>query len=116
MPTVESVRPERLATSRDVRHVLRHGTRRSGRQVAVHVVADPAGMSSSPPRVAVVASRRIGNAVARNRAKRLLREAARRIDWVAGAQVVLVARPGIDGADLWRVLDELIPLATRWSA
>jgi ribonuclease P protein component len=43
-------------------------------------------------RVAVVASRKVGSAVARNRAKRLLREAARHVAWRPGTEVVLVAR------------------------
>lgn len=46
-------------------------------------------------RLAVVAGKRLGGAVLRNRAKRVLREAARRAagPW-AGFDVVLVARPG----------------------
>jgi len=45
----------------------------------------------------VTASRRVGNAVARNRAKRLLREAARRLypQFGAGWDAMLVAREGI---------------------
>lgn len=43
-------------------------------------------------RVAVTASRRVGSAVARNRAKRILREASRRVDWTEPIDVVLVAR------------------------
>ncbi len=65
------------------------------------------------PRVGVIASRRVGTAPTRNRAKRLLREAAVRVDWPAAADVVLVARPGIVGADLWDVLDDMVGLATR---
>ncbi len=62
-------------------------------------------------RLTTVASRRVGNAPVRNRAKRLLREAGARIDWAPGSDVVLVARPGIRGADLWDVLDDLADIA-----
>lgn len=62
-----------------------------------------------------VASRRVGNAPERNRAKRLLREAAARVTWPENADVVLVARPGIAGADLWDVLDDLAAVMEDWA-
>ncbi|MBY5161253.1 ribonuclease P protein component [Nitriliruptoria bacterium AS10] len=108
--TTPVVRPARLGSSRDVSHVLAHGTRRGGRQLSLHVGTQT---GHTGLRVAVVASRRVGNAVARNRAKRLLREASRRVDWPSGVDAVLVARPGIAGADLQRVLDELTDLVER---
>ncbi len=48
-------------------------------------------------RIGVVAGRRVGTAVARNRAKRLLREAARHLypHLVPGWDLVLIARPPI---------------------
>lgn len=60
-----------------------------------------------PARVAVVASRRVGNAVARNRCKRLLREAVRQHGIRDGVDVVLVARAALAGACLPAVSDEL---------
>ncbi|NLE67028.1 MAG: ribonuclease P protein component [Lentisphaerae bacterium] len=64
--------------------------------------ADDAGL-----RLGVVASLKVGGAVARNRAKRRLREAFRRHrhEFSAGVDVVLVARRGADRA-LWKEFEE----------
>lgn len=68
-----------------------------------------------PPRFAVVASRRVGSAVVRNRAKRLLREAIRpRInDIQPGWDGILIARPAIAGASLREVEEAVFALLIR---
>ncbi len=71
--------------------------------------------------VAVVASRRVGGAVQRNRARRILREAWREVAPTAGDgnDVVIVAREAIRGAktqDLVAEMNELLrrePLVRR---
>lgn len=74
------------------------GSRRcAGELVAVH--ARVTG-TDDRARIAVVASKKVGSAVRRNRAKRLLREAARATPWRRGVDVVLVARPGCADSDL----------------
>ncbi len=103
---------DRLTRSADVRRVLRQGTRRSGKLMGVH------GLPRSPEdtaasRLTVVASRRVGNAVERNRAKRLLREAARAQVWREGLDVVLVARKECAASGLGPVSDELATLSER---
>lgn len=66
-----------------------------------------------PARLTAVASRRVGGAVQRNRAKRLLREAARLRTWPNGLDVVLVARAAAAGSDLAAVSSDLDRTAER---
>ena len=65
-----------------------------------------------PPRVAVVAGRRVGNAVTRNRAKRRLREVIRAADLPVSIDVVVTAKAGADTVAL-DVLAEDLRSATR---
>lgn len=104
----------RLTRSADVGRVLRDGRRRSGDLLAVHLLerTEPTG----PARFTVVASRRVGGAVPRNRAKRLLREAARGLRWREGLDIVLVARAACAASDLHAVAGELAGLASRTDA
>ncbi|HOT92790.1 MAG TPA: ribonuclease P protein component [Anaerolineae bacterium] len=70
-------------------------------------------------RVGITASRKIGNAVARNRARRLLREAARRLYAYIGHgwDLVLVARAPIVEAkepQVENALRQMLSLAGLW--
>lgn len=83
----------RLRRTSDVRRVYDEG--RSWAHPLLVLVAQPNGLDFS--RVGVTASRRVGSAVARNRAKRLLREAARHLypQFEAGWDMMLIARTQI---------------------
>lgn len=89
---------ERLRRGKDIQRAYQEGARLVCRFFVAFVVPRGAG----PLRLGVVASRRVGGAVARNRAKRLLREVfrLRRPAREVSADVVLVARASIAKARL----------------
>lgn len=78
-----------LRKSSDVGRVRRVGSRR--RVGGITVFAAPG--EPGPPRVAFVAGRAVGDAVRRNRAKRRLREALRRVPLGEGRDYVVIASP-----------------------
>jgi ribonuclease P protein component len=82
--------PLRLTSSRDFARIFSSGKRGSSALVTCVVAAgDPA----SQPRVGLAVGGGVGNAVTRNRARRLLREAVRATCIKPGSEVVLVAKP-----------------------
>jgi len=83
----------RLRRTSDVRQVYEEG--KSWVHPSLVLIARPNKLGFS--RVGVTASRKVGGAVARNRAKRLMREAARRLypRFGSGWDVMLVARAAI---------------------
>lgn len=101
----------RLRRSSDVRRVYDKG--KSWVHPLLVLVAHRNELGFS--RVAVTASRRVGHAADRNRAKRLMREAARHLhpQFESGWDIVLVARPRILGAKEPQVEDALDSLLER---
>lgn len=83
--------------------VLRTGRRVSGNLTVVHALPSDEGNG----RIAVVASRRVGGAVQRNRAKRVIRAALREVQVPRGLDLVVVARPTAAASTSPQVLTEL---------
>lgn len=88
----------RLTRSDDFKRV-----RRNGKSYA-HPLVVLVAQASEHPRIhiGVTAGRPVGNAIYRNRAKRLLREAMRPMlpDLASGWDLILIARPGMVSASL----------------
>jgi ribonuclease P protein component len=105
-------RADRLLHSREFQHVTRQGRRAASDAFVVLVVVDGAG---GRPRLGVTVSRRVGNAVVRNRVKRRIREWFRREreHLPAGAEVVVIARREAALLGFQEAADLLSRLASR---
>lgn len=100
----------KLRRSSEVQLVLRAGSAARSKRVVVYLAR-----GSGSPRAAWIAGRRVGGAVARNRARRLLREAWKEISPRVedGWQAVFVAREGIAGARAGEIFEEVGELLGR---
>ena len=100
-------RRHRLSRSRDFDAVYRHGRSVSTRFLVLYAFAREDG--DAEPRLGLAVPKAVGNAVARNRIKRRLRELWRtRLEGVpAGQDYVLVVRPGLAEAGEARGADWL---------
>ena len=107
-------RNQRIRASRLFDEIFALRQRRQGRYLALWLKRGP----ETCRRLGVVAGRRIGGAVQRNRAKRRLREAFRlnRFRFRPDVDVVLVALPGILEASWQGLQDDLLGTAKRAGA
>jgi len=102
----------RLRHSRDVERVYDEGESWAHPLLVLVIRPNAAGFS----RVGVAASRKVGNAVQRNRAKRLLREAARHLYPMfesEGWDIMLIARPKLIDVGEMAVEEALASLLGR---
>lgn len=88
----------RLKRPVDFSNVVRHGSRGSVATVVVHIRQKP---SQDPPvtRVGFVVSKKVGNAVVRNRVKRRLRHLVAALEIPDGFDVVVRALPAAAQSD-----------------
>lgn len=100
----------RIRRRRDFSHIYASGQK----QHSAHFILFALFQQGQAQRVGIAASKKVGNAVARNRVKRLLREYFRTLAFsLPGCQFVAVAKPGSSSLCLCDVARELGPLLAR---
>ncbi len=103
----------RLRTDREYRDVVHKGERTATPHFTVYRDDRAPGRAM----VGVSVGKRVGNAVARNRLKRLLREFCRRNPGIFpdGSRTAIVARKALEAPGLGDISAELLPaIARRW--
>ena len=90
---------ERVRRRADFEHIYATGLKRHGRFMTVFVLTRADRAADNAARLGVAATRKLGGAVVRNRAKRLSRELFRRHKPDAGVDVVVVPRREFLDAD-----------------
>lgn len=98
----------RINNSREYGYIYKHGRRSVGKNLILFTIST----DSWGTRVGIVTSKKIGNAVTRNRAKRQLREVIRK-HWETlpkGMNLVVVARYNIKEATFEQMEREILRL------
>jgi ribonuclease P protein component len=100
---------ERIRRRAEFQHVYEHGTRVHGRYCTVFLLRN----DRSQGRLGIAATRKLGGAVQRNLAKRLIREVFRRNKIADGFDVVVVPRRELLDASLTVLEADYRMLVTR---
>ncbi len=97
---------ERISSGRDFRRIYREGMSVGDRYIAIKYAAH----EKPKARAGFVVAKEVGNAVCRNRVKRLLKEAyrANRHRVKRGYELVIVARKEIAGLKLVQIEESLV--------
>ena len=97
-----SLKLDHLRTRADFQRLTSSRRKHATRGLVLQVAAQPAGRDTTQPRIGFTASKKVGNAIARNRAKRRLRALAREVlqprvqpslDYVLVGRHTTVTRP-----------------------
>jgi ribonuclease P protein component len=99
----------RLKDNRDFQRVFQWGKSLGNRYLVLYLLHTK---GSGTFRIGFSVSRKVGNAVVRNRVKRLLREIVRSSDVAICGEydIVIIARPSAAGIDYWEMKKNVIHL------
>jgi ribonuclease P protein component len=108
-------RGDRLRARSSFLAAQRRGRRISGRNLVVYALARSEREREERARIGITVSKKVGNAVVRNRVKRWLRECYRRMASSApgGTDLVIIARPATAHSTYQRTAEELSELIAR---
>ncbi len=108
-------RMDRLRARSSFLAVQQRGRRLPGQNLVIYVLPRPLQERQQRARMGLVVSKKVGNAVARNRVKRWLRECYRRMDppAPAGIDLVVIARPSEAKSSYRRTAREMTDLMRR---
>ena len=101
---------QRVRRRTDFEHIYAHGLKRHGRFMTMFVL--DRAVATDRPRLGVAATRKLGGAVVRNRAKRMSRELFRRHKPASALDVVVVPRREFLAADFPSLERDYIVLLT----
>jgi len=101
-------RSKRLRKRSGFLAVQRHGQRVSGRNLVLYAMLPTDGTSVRDARLGITVSKKVGNAVVRNRVKRWLRESYRTLAEPPsrGSDFVVIAKPSAASASFRATADE----------
>lgn len=109
-------RNQRLRARSGFLLVQEHGRRIPGQTLVLYAMRRTEGSSHQVSRLGVTVSKKVGNAVVRNRVKRWIRESYRRLDRIENADVVVIAKPTAARSSFAATARELAGLVGRVQA
>lgn len=109
-------RSQRLRARSGFLLVQERGRRLPGQTLVLYAMRRTDGSGPNASRLGITVSKKVGNAVVRNRVKRWIRESYRRLDRIEDADVVVIAKPNAAQSSFAATARELASLVGRAQA